>query len=81
MTELTTLQLARKIADAVCANNLSEFDDLPDHEHPPTQAVLDTLRRTGSWFCRLTEDGDLKLTVSERYADVQQELFAPEAGS
>lgn len=71
---LTTLQMARAIAEAVCANDLSDFDDLPDKDHPPTQAVLATLREHGSWFCRIRED-EKAGTVDTPYEDVQMDLF------
>ncbi len=65
---LTTLQLARRIADAVCATT-DWFDDVPDHEHQPTQAVLRVLHEESSWFCRLRND-PVKGTIAE-----QMEMF------
>jgi hypothetical protein len=56
MTTLTTLQLARAIADA--ALDAHQWDGqrrLHDALDPPTQAVLETLRETGHWFCQLDE--------------------------
>jgi len=41
---VTTLQLARAIAEAVLAAGVSRHGD-------PTQAVLDTLDQHGCWFC------------------------------
>ena len=60
--EITTLQLARRIADAVflalhpagLGPNRSDRDALD----PPTQAVLRALRESGSWFCRWTDRDD-----------------------
>jgi hypothetical protein len=56
--ELTTLQIARRIADAVLAvapyplyRNTSEAD-------VPTQAVLRTLRENGVWLHRVVQDAD-----------------------
>ncbi len=51
---MTTLELARAIADAVLAtthrrNRNSVLD-------APTQAVLSTLHANGSWFARATSD-------------------------
>jgi hypothetical protein len=45
---MTTLELARAIADAVLrADPKRRRDSTRD---PPTQAVIDTLHDTGSWF-------------------------------
>jgi hypothetical protein len=61
---MTTLQLARAIADA--AINALDGLEYEDHKDPPTQAVLRVLHETDSWFCRLTED-ERGLTVEEKY--------------
>lgn len=52
---LTTLQLARRIATAVLATRDTErhFDSTRD---APTQAVLRTLRSTGTWFMAGDQD-------------------------
>lgn len=51
---MTTLELARAIADAVLATthrrNRNSIIDAP------TQAVLSTLRANGSWFSRASSD-------------------------
>jgi len=53
---MTTLQLARAIADAVLATtHRRRIDSTQD---APTQAVLATLRRTGTWFIREPTDDD-----------------------
>jgi hypothetical protein len=78
--ELTTLELCRRIADAVIAAYESESlgpffrDDRPDHQHPPTQAVIATLEQTGSWVCKLETD-PAGLTVQTPYAPLQLALF------
>lgn len=51
MTEMTTLQLAERIAYAVMAAARSKVP----YGDAPTQAVIDTLFATGSWFCRLED--------------------------
>jgi hypothetical protein len=53
--ELTTLQVARRCADAALAAAPADAA-LPDHEHPPTRALIEALHQSGSWFCRLDED-------------------------
>jgi hypothetical protein len=57
-SELTTLQVARRIADAVesaldggdCGEPVER--NANDALDPPTQAVLRVLHETGSWLCR-----------------------------
>jgi hypothetical protein len=59
---MTTLELARAIADAVLACPVTmtgpysslRWDD--STQDAPTQAVLRVLHDTDSWFCRLSED-------------------------
>jgi hypothetical protein len=53
---LTTLELARAIADAVLASNRPRHRDCTTDA--PTQAVLETLRQTGSWFMTAKHDRD-----------------------
>jgi hypothetical protein len=69
---MTTLELARAIADAVlwvAVTNPRATDSTSD---APTQAVLRVLHETDSWFCRLTED-QAGCTVETPYE--QPELF------
>jgi hypothetical protein len=78
--ELTTLQVARLIADAVViayegySAGFDLGDERPDHEHPPTQAVLRVLHETNSWFCRLSE-AESGETVEQPYEEIQPPLF------
>ncbi len=65
---LTTLQLARRIADAVLSDYRGMRGD-QDAEDWPTQAVLRVLHNEGSWFCRLRND-PVKGTIAE-----QMEMF------
>lgn len=55
---MTTLDLARAIADAVFIalhpSGMGPNRDERPEKDPPTQAVLTTLRETNHWFCRLT---------------------------
>jgi hypothetical protein len=57
--EITTLQLARKIADAVAVAllpaGMAPNRAAEDARDPPTQAVIRVLHETGSWFCRWSE--------------------------
>lgn len=56
LSSLTTLQLARAIADAVLRTSRQRHrDSVID---APTQAVLDTLYRTGTGFTAETQDED-----------------------
>jgi hypothetical protein len=78
--ELTTLELCRRIADAVIAayetESLGPFyrDDRPDHQHPPTQAVIAMLEQTGSWLCKLETD-PAGATVQTRYGPAGLDRF------
>lgn len=76
--DLTTLQLARRIADAVFvalhpagAEPTRNVDDTKD---PPTQAVINTLFETNSWFCRLNDAEDSE-TTEERYPLLEQQTL------
>jgi len=55
MPNLTTLQLATKIANAVLAASTERHEPYRD---APTQAVLRTLRDADSWFCHFESDDD-----------------------
>ena len=61
-TDISTLQLARRLADAaILAHEAMPHVDgpsapIPDAEHWPTLAVLQTLVASESWFYRLTDD-------------------------
>lgn len=56
LSSLTTLQLARAIADAVLRTSRQRHrDSVLD---APTQAVLDTLYRTGTWFTAEKDEED-----------------------
>lgn len=57
---MTTLQLARRIADAVLEScwlntRYEVIRSWPDTEDVPTQAVLRAMHDTDSWFCRLDD--------------------------
>lgn len=71
MKDLTTLQLARRIADAVYLDFGRVTRSSTDTLDPPTQSVIRVLHDTGSWFCRLTETP--QGTVETAYEQV--ELF------
>jgi len=57
---LTTLQVARRIADAVLCASASRPEAsvpaVPSHEHAPTQAVMNLLRDLDLWFCAHQSD-------------------------
>jgi hypothetical protein len=67
---MTTLELARAIADAVDLALRPSGPGPNRHQDsakdPPTQAVLRVLHETDSWFCRLSED-EQGCTVETRY--------------
>lgn len=72
MADLTTLQLARRISDAVLNAAFSSagyMRDKDDTKDMAVQAVLRVLHETGSWFCRLedTPKGTVE-TPYERHA-------------
>jgi hypothetical protein len=56
LPSLTTLELARAIADAVLLAGPRRRRE--NTEDGPTQAVLETLRQTGSWFMTAKHDRD-----------------------
>lgn len=51
--DLTTLQLARRIATAVLAAGPTRQRDSTNDR--PTQAVLRVMRQTSTWFSRVVE--------------------------
>jgi hypothetical protein len=51
---MTTLELARAIADAVLATSHKRRKD--STQDAPTQAVIATLHATGTWFMRQARD-------------------------
>lgn len=69
---MTTLELARAIADAVLAG-FALARPIDSRQDPYTQAVLRTLEQHDSWFCTATEDAD-GITVETPYPR-QSELF------
>ena len=79
---VTTLELARAIADAVSialrpgGMRPNRHDD--STKDAPTQAVLRTLEAHQSWFCRLSED-ERGITVETKYPR-QTELFGETDG-
>lgn len=55
-SSLTTLQLAEAIARAVLEDAYDSGEGFQwEHAHKRAQAVLQTLRANGCWFCRVTE--------------------------
>lgn len=55
-SSLTTLQLAEAIARTVLEDAYDSGEGFQwEHAHKRAQAVLETLRFHGCWFCRVTE--------------------------
>lgn len=80
MSDLTTLQLAEKIAVAVLE---AAYDSgkgfMWEHAHEHASAVLRTLHENESWFCRAPQDenGDgIDLDQIRPYEPIQRDLFA-----
>lgn len=75
---MTTLELARAIADAVwiasCPAGPGPSRDEDGTKDGPTQAVLHTLHEHDSWFCRISVRPD-GTTQDTPYEFVQLELF------